>query len=196
MPPREQESTRGTSAPCGDALRVIVTGASSSCDSAGVAAMLSRAVKMAGVEPDSVRIVDAGSTLEGMRTAVSEGAWRFVVVAGTATPVVTAAFAMVKAVDQRHPGARIELLVTGKDESRAHATYLRVRGAAEWFLGREVGFAGAFVDLDAASADESDVADSMRRRATCASRAARVWAARLLAECSEGAWHDAAPSMN
>jgi hypothetical protein len=61
-----------------------------------------------------------------------------------------------------------------------------------------VGFAGAFTDLDAASAslDDSDEMEATLRRATRANRTARMWAARLLAECSEGAWPDAAHSMN
>ena len=113
-------------------------------------------------------------------------------------PTLTAAFAMVKAIETRQPGARIELLVTGHDEARAHGAYLRVRAAAERFLGRDVGFAGAFTDLDTASAssDESDDLELTLRRATRANRTARMWAARLLAECSEGAWPEAAHSMN
>jgi hypothetical protein len=119
-----------------------------------------------------------------------------VIVASVNTATLAAAFAMVKAIETRQPGARIELLVTGHDESRAHGAYLRVRAAAERFLGRDVGFAGAFTDLDAASADDSDDLESTLRRATRANRTARMWAARLLAECSEGAWPEAAHSMN
>lgn len=177
-------------------MRVVVAGATGTSGSANVAGMLSIALTMAGLENESVEIVHAGATLEGVHMAAAAGAARFVVVSGGTAAMLTSAFAMVKAIDSRHPGARIEVLVTGQDESRAHASYLRVRGAAERFLGRDVGFAGAITDVDAAPADDSDEADSIRRRATRASRAARMWAARLLAECSEGAWPEAAHSMN
>lgn len=178
------------------AMRVIVAGATGTSASANVAAMLSTALTMAGLVNESVEIVHAGAMLDGLHAASADGAWRFVVVTGVGAAMLTAAFAMVKAIEARHPGARIEVLVTGHDESRAHAAYLRVRAAAERFLGRDVSFAGAFTELDAAPADESDEADSTRRRATRASRAARMWAARLLAECSEGAWPQTTHSTN
>lgn len=178
------------------AARVIVAGATKASGSAIVTAILARALKTAGLENTSVQVVDAGFTLDGVHAASAQGVWRFVVIAGVSAAALAAAFAMVKAIDTRHPGARIEVLVTGHDEFRAHAAYLRVRAATERFLGRDVGFAGAFVDMDAASADESEELDSKKRRATRANRAARMWAARLLAECSEGAWPEAAHSMN
>jgi hypothetical protein len=177
-------------------VRVVVAGATKSSGSAAIATMLSHALRTAGLEHDSADIVDAGSTLDGVRAASTGGAPRFVVVAGTNTALLTAGFAMIKAIETCRPGARIEVLVTGHDESRAHAAYLRVRTAAERFLGRNVGFAGAFVDMDGALANESDEADSTIRRATRVSRPARMWAARLLAECSEGAWPEATHSMN
>jgi hypothetical protein len=176
--------------------RVIVTGATGSSGSARVAAMLSEALTLAGMESRSVAVVDAGATLGGLEAASADGASRFIVVTGVSASTLTAAFAMVKAIETRHPGARIEVLVTGQDASRAHAAYLRVRAAAERFLGRDVGLAGVFAEMETAPADGSDDADSTRRRATRASRAARMWAARLLAECSEGAWPEATHSMN
>ncbi|MFI5234013.1 MAG: hypothetical protein ACHQSE_16080 [Gemmatimonadales bacterium] len=179
----------------GAAVRVVVSGATSSSGNGTVAAVFARAVREAGLGIDRVEVVDAGATLDGMRTASTAGAARYVVVAAPNNAALAAAFAMVKAIETRHPGARIEVLVTGQDESRAHAAYLRVRAAAERFLRRDVGFAGAFTDLDAAPEDES-LSDSSTRRATRADRTARMWAARLLAECSEDAWHDAAHSMN
>jgi hypothetical protein len=186
LPPRE-----------GAAMRVVVSGATSSSASGTVAAVFARALRDAGLGNDSVEVVDAGATLDGMRTAAAAGAARHVVVSASSNAALAAAFAMVKAIETRHPGARIEVLVTGQDESRGHAAYLRVRAAVERFLKRDVGFAGAFTDLDAASADESrQETDSTLRRATRADRIARMWAARLLAECSEDAWHDAAHSMN
>ena len=185
MPPREAV-----------ALRVVVCGATSSSGSATVAAVFARALREAGLENGSAEVVDAGTTLDGIRTASAAGVARHVVVSPASPAALAAAFAMVKAIETRSPGARIEVLITGKDESRAHAAYLRVRAAAERFLKRDVGFAGAFTDLDAAPAGEPRDADSTVRRATRAERTARMWAARLLAECSEGAWHDAAHSMN
>lgn len=178
----------------GAAVRVVVCGSTSSSGSGTVAAVFARALRDAGLASESVEVVDAGATLDGMRTASATGA-RHVVVTAPNNSALAAAFAMVKAIEARHPGARIEVLVTGRDESRAHPAYLRVRAAAERFLRRDVGFAGAFTDLDAATADES-LGDSNTRRATRASRTARMWAARLLAECSEGAWPEAAHSMN
>ena len=180
------------------AIRVVVCGATSSSGSGTVAAMFARALREAGLEHGSTDVVDAGATLDGIRSATPAGVARHVVVCATSTAALAAAFAMVKAIETRHPGARIELLITGKDESRAHAAFLRVRAAAERFLRRDVGFAGALADLDAAAADESRLreADSTIRRSARANRTARVWAARLLAECSEGAWHDATHSMN
>ena len=180
------------------AARVIVAGATTASGSRNVAAILAQALRAAGLENDSVEVVDAGSTLEGVRTASAAGPARYVIVTTVTTATLAAAFAMVKAIETRQPGARIELLVTGHDEARAHGAYLRVRAAAERFLGRDVGFAGAFTDLDTASAssDESDDLELTLRRATRANRTARMWAARLLAECSEGAWPEAAHSMN
>jgi methylmalonyl-CoA mutase cobalamin-binding subunit len=180
----------------GGIVRVIVAGATGSSGSARIAAMLSEALTLAGLENGSIQVVNAGATLSGVDAASAAGAWRFVVVTGVSASTLTAAFAMVKAIETRHPGARIELLITGHDTSRAHAAYLRVRSAAERFLGRDVGFAGAFAEMETAPADESDDADSTRRRATRVSRPARMWAARLLAECSEGAWPEATHSMN
>jgi hypothetical protein len=194
--PPELESLDGHRGRPHGAVRVIVAGATQTSGSGKVAALLTHSLKTAGLENDSVEIVDAGPTLDGVRLASAEGAWRFVVVAGTGAAMLAAAFAMVKAIETRHPGAHIEIFVTGHDESRAHAAYLRVRTASERFLGRGLGFAGALIDLDTTSADESDEVDSTRRRATRASRAARMWAARLLAECSEGAWPEATHSMN
>lgn len=176
--------------------RVVVAGATGNSGSARVAAMLGTALAMAGMHDGSVEIVNAGATMDGVMAASDAGASRFVVVSGGSAAMLTAAFAMVKAIETRQPGARIELLVTGQDESRAHASYQRVRAAAARFLGRDVGFAGAITELDGAPAGDSDEADSTRRRATRASRAARMWAARLLAECSEGAWPEATPSTN
>lgn len=189
--------------PTGDArphlpgqARVIVAGTTTASASAKVAAILARALKTAGLENTSVQVVDAGSTLDSVQSASAQGAWRFVIIAGVTGAALAAAFAMVKAIETRHPGARIEVLVTGHDEFRAHAAYLRVRTATERFLGRDVGFAGVFVDMDGASANGSEDVDSSIRRATRANRTARMWAARLLAECSEGAWPEAAHSMN
>jgi hypothetical protein len=176
--------------------RIVVAGAAQASGSAIAAAVLAHALRAAGLPPDEVAVVDAGATLEGMREASAAGPARYVVVAGVRTVTLAAAFAMMKAIEARRPGARIELLVTGHDESRAHAAYLRVRAAAERFLGRDVGFAGVFTDLNAAPADESDDLQSIMRRAVRANRTARVWAARLLAECSEEAWPSAAHSMN
>jgi hypothetical protein len=178
------------------AARVIVAGATTASGSGNVAAVLAQALRAAGLANDSVEVVDAGATLDGVRAASAVGPARYVIVASVNTATLAAAFAMVKAIETRQPGARIELLVTGHDESRAHGAYLRVRAAAERFLGREVGFLGAFTDLDTASADNSSDLESTLRRATRANRTARMWAARLLAECSEGAWPDAAHSMN
>jgi hypothetical protein len=180
----------------GRSVRVIVVGATARSGSATVAAMLADSLTMAGLGNDSVGIVHAGATLDGLHAAVAGGAWKFVVVTGGSAATLTAGFAVIKAIEARTPGARIELLVTGLEEARAHAAYLRVRSAAERFLGRDLVFAGAIMEVDIAPADGSDDAGSTRRRATRASRAARMWAARLLAECSEGAWPDAAHSMN
>ena len=180
----------------GGAIRVVVSSATNTSGGGTVAALFVRALRAAGSENGSVEVVDAGATLEGMRSASAAGTCRHVVVSAATPGALAAAFAMVKAIESRRPGAPIEVLVAGRDESRAHAAYLRVRAAAERFLGRDVGFAGAITDLDTASADESSDVDSTRRRATRADRAARMWAARLLAECSEGAWHEAAHSVN
>src|ERR1019366_2229934 len=124
------------------------------------------------------------------------GARLFVVVTGGGAAALASAYAMVKAIETRRPGARIEVLVTRQDESHAHASYLRLRSAVERFLGRDVDFAGAFPDLDAAPLDGPPAADAAIRGATRAGRAARMWAARLLAECSEDAWPEAAHSMD
>ncbi len=196
MQPRESDAPH--TARTGGAMRVIVAGASGTCGSANVAAMLSIALTLAGMQNASVEVVHAGATLEGMHTAAAGGASRFMVVTGGTAGRLAAAFAMVKAIETRRPGARIEVLITGHDEVRAHAAYQRVRAASERFLGREVGFAGAITDVDTAPAffDGSEQADATTRRATRASRAARMWAARLLAECSEDAWPEATHSMN
>ena len=186
------------------ALRVVVAGATGASGGAAVAAMLAAALLSAGLGNDSVEIVHTGATLDGVCGAAADGAWRVVVVTGAGTLTLTAAFAMVKAASTRHPGARIEVLVTGLDETRAHAAYQHVRAAAGRFLGRDVGFAGAFPDVDAAPAHAAgsaraatpSAATAVATGATRGSRAARMWAARLLAECSEGAWPEAAHSSD
>jgi hypothetical protein len=197
LPPREFETLEALRHEHREArvLRVIVAGATAKSGSATVAEMLAESLTMAGLGNDSVGIVHAGATLDGLHAA-SAGAWKFVVVTGGSAATLTAAYAVIKAIEARNAGARIELLVTGLEEARAHAAYLRVRTATERFLGRDLVFAGAITEVDTAPVDGSDDAGSTRRRATRASRAARMWAARLLAECSEGAWPDAAHSMN
>jgi hypothetical protein len=192
--PPELETLESLRRPHGT-LRVVVAGATAKSGSATVAEMLAESLTLAGLGNESVGIVHAGATLDGLHAAAA-GAWKFVVVTGGSAATLTAAFAVIKAIEARVPGARLELLVTGLEEARAHAVYLRVRTAAERFLGRDVVFAGAITDVDTAPADGSDEAGSTIRRATRASRAARMWAARLLAECSEGAWPEAAHSMN
>jgi hypothetical protein len=178
------------------ALRVVVAGATASSGSAAVAAMLVEALVMAGLRNESVEVVHAGATLDGVESATSHDRCRFAVVGGDRDATLASAFAMVKAIESRRPGARIELFVTGSEEARAQAAYLWLRSAVRRFLGRELAFAGTLTEVDTAPADGSDEADSTTRRATRASRTARMWAARLLAECSEGARPEAAHSMN
>jgi hypothetical protein len=180
--------------------RVIVAGATSTSASARAAETLATALaaafNTAGFDSGSVAVVHAGAQLDGVLEACEAGAFRFVVVTGVAKPMLAAAFAMVKAIQTRQPDARIEILVTGQDESRAHGAYSHVRSAVARFLGRDVGFAGAFTDPDLQPAVGADGEDSPGRRSTRVSRAARIWAARLLAECSEGAWPEATHLMN
>jgi flagellar biosynthesis protein FlhG len=127
--------------------------------------------------------LDAGSRLDGIIAAGERGAWRFITVTGVEPVALASAYAMVKALETRWPGAPIEVLVNQHDETRARAAFEHIRAGAEHFLGRTVQYAGA-VPRDAAPADAALAGRPLRAlgdAGAAGSATARI-AVRLLAE--------------
>jgi flagellar biosynthesis protein FlhG len=86
--------------------------------------------------------IDAGTRLDGVIAAAERGAWRFLAVTGVEPVSLASAYAMVKALEVRWPGAPVDLLVNGSDETKGRAAFEQVRAGAQHFLGRTIEFAG------------------------------------------------------
>ena len=93
-----------------------------------------------------VEVLDAGARWIDIAEACAPGFSRMLVVTTHDVVAVSAAYALVKLVRDRHPEAPIELLVNRSRERDALRTYERVQGAASHFLGETLAYAGAVPD--------------------------------------------------
>ncbi|HYV96325.1 MAG TPA: hypothetical protein VE967_02595 [Gemmatimonadaceae bacterium] len=126
---------------------------------------------------------DAGSRLDGIIAAAGRGAWRFIGVSQADPVSLASAYAMVKAIETRWPGAPVEFLMNKHDEARATAGFEQIRAASGHFLGRSVNCAGTIPlepTLSAAAAQGRPLRRSVDA-GEAGSLTARV-AVRLLAE--------------
>ena len=91
-------------------------------------------------------LIDAGSRLESVLAAATPGTRRFVAVTGAAPVALASAFALVKAIETRWPGAPVELVVNRHSEARGREAYHHVNTACERFLARGLSLAGILPD--------------------------------------------------
>ena len=93
-------------------------------------------------------VVDGGSRLEPVLAACAGGVGRLLAVTIPERISLAATYALLKAVEARHPDAALELLVNRSDELSARAAFDDVAAATTHFLARGIGFAGALPDDD------------------------------------------------
>lgn len=91
-------------------------------------------------------VVDAGSRLEAVLTACGGGVSRLLLVATDDQIAMAATHALLKAVEARMPGIGVDVLVNRATERDAMAVHDHLATAAERFLGRAIGLAGAIPD--------------------------------------------------
>ena len=91
-------------------------------------------------------VVDAGSTVESIITACSDGAGRFLAVTGADRITIISTYALIKLLHVRCPDVALEVVANRCDEELAHRTVDSLTEACERFLGRPVDFAGAVPD--------------------------------------------------
>ncbi len=128
-------------------------------------------------------LVDAGSRLDSVLAAAGGNARRFITVANTDPVALACAYALVKAIDAKWPGAPVELLVNRHDDARGRDAFQHVRSAAERFLGRTLRFAGTIPDDPALTTALHHGAPLTSDDAhTAAGRAAHLVALQLLSE--------------
>ncbi len=128
-----------------------------------------------------VLIVDAGSRLDSVVAATSTHAARYIAVSGIEPAALAASYALVKALEQRIPAARVELLVNGHDDRSGRVAFEHVATATAQFLGRDLAYAGTIpachrlreAVLSGHALDQVD-------RTASATAAARILARRLL----------------
>jgi flagellar biosynthesis protein FlhG len=88
-------------------------------------------------------VVDAGSRLEAVLTACGGGVTRVLAVASDDQITMAATHALLKALEARLPGLPVDVVVNRSSGAEAQEVYGHLRAAAEQFLRRPVGFAGA-----------------------------------------------------
>ncbi len=91
-------------------------------------------------------VVDAGSRLEAVLTACGGGVTRVLLVATEDQIAMAAAHALLKALEARMPGLPVDVLVNRATDAHAAEVHAHLATAAERFLARPVGFAGAVPD--------------------------------------------------
>lgn len=105
--------------------------------------------RIAALYPDyDLVVVDGGSRLEPVLAACAAGVGQLLAVTLAERVALAATYALLKAVESRHPNAALELLVNQSDEIAAHHAFDDVAGATTHFLARGIGFAGALPDDD------------------------------------------------
>lgn len=128
----------------------------------------------------AAEVVDAGARWADIAEACTPGFTRMLVVTTHDVVAITAAYALVKLVRDRHPDAALELLVNRSTEREALRTYERVQGAASHFLNETVAYAGAIPDGDAmADAGAPSMTHTGPGGMTAVTAALRALAARL-----------------
>lgn len=91
-------------------------------------------------------IVDGGSRLDPVLAACGAGVARLLAVTTPDRIALAASYALVKAVEARHAGVPVELVVNQADAATAAATLQTVAQATQHFLGRGVSLAAAVPD--------------------------------------------------
>jgi flagellar biosynthesis protein FlhG len=91
-------------------------------------------------------IVDGGSRLDPVLAACGAGVSRLLAVTTADRIALAASYALVKAVEARHAGLPVELVVNGADAATAAQTLGTVAQATQHFLGRGVRLAAAVPD--------------------------------------------------
>lgn len=140
-----------------------------------------------------VVIIDAGSRLDSVIAAASPAVRRFVAVTGADPVALASAYALIKAIDAKWPGAPIELLVNGHEDDRAHRAHQYVQTACERFLHRDVSFGGTIPEdeqMQAAVLAGQPLAQAAA--GTRAGLAAQAFTGRLLADLDHGSRRSAA----
>ncbi|MBI1808538.1 MAG: hypothetical protein HYR75_01465 [Gemmatimonadetes bacterium] len=129
-------------------------------------------------------VIDAGSRLDTVVAATAAlEAWHVVVTAGVDPASLAAAYAMVKAIDERAHPMTIELLLNRQEPARGADACRAVQSAAGRFLGRDLRYAGTIPDdeelraANLAALPLPFVADRLR-----AGQAGLHFASRLIAE--------------
>ena len=91
-------------------------------------------------------VVDAGSRLEAVLTACGGGVSRVLLVATEDQIAMAASHALLKALEARMPGLPVDVVVNRAGERHAAEVHDHLAAAAERFLARALGFAGAVPD--------------------------------------------------
>jgi MinD-like ATPase involved in chromosome partitioning or flagellar assembly len=87
-------------------------------------------------------VVDGGARLDSVLAACSVGAVRVLVASTVERIALTATYALVKVLADRHPDLPVDLLLNRTEQTIADAAAEEVRGALKHFLRRTVGYAG------------------------------------------------------
>lgn len=93
-------------------------------------------------------VVDGGSRLDALLAACDAGLGRLLLVAAPERIALAATHALAKAVEARHAGCAIEVLVNRADEASGARAFRELSLAAERFLARGLEYAGAVPDDD------------------------------------------------
>ncbi|MEZ4588848.1 MAG: AAA family ATPase [Gemmatimonadales bacterium] len=95
-------------------------------------------------------VVDAGPGIEGVVRLATMRGTRLVVVTVPEPAALTDAYALIKLVHLQLPTLRLDVLVNRvTSESEGVAAFTRLAEAAEWFLGRSIGWLGAITEAPA-----------------------------------------------
>ncbi len=93
-----------------------------------------------------VAVIDAGSRLDAVTSAVTGGARRILTVTDDGVVAAAAGYALIKAMQGAWPGVPVDVVVNRHDDARGRAVFERLQDACTRFLGRDVEYAGAIPD--------------------------------------------------
>jgi flagellar biosynthesis protein FlhG len=91
-------------------------------------------------------VVDGGSRLDPVLAACGAGLARLLTVTTADRIALAASYALVKAVESRHAGVAMEMIVNHSDPTAAEGPAAQMEQAAQNFLGRSVALAAAVPD--------------------------------------------------